>query len=331
MARIATFGTVALACLTLAACRSKDDDDDGTSTGSPTTDTGSSWLVGEDGEMLRLGAGGEVEPYPLDEDADLHAIACVGSEVAWVVGGGGTVLSTNDAGKTWQRHDVGVTSDLRAVAVGEDHHASWTLVAVGDDGVVLEGRPDAELTRIAAPALDWAAVALDAHGDTVLLASDDGTLWRATGSDAPVQVWSADATLTGLSMTPAGDRAVVVGSEGLVAISDDGGTSWTPIAVPTFRDLRAVRLAKDGSAIVAVGDAGVVVTIDDDGATATEQLDPALALHGVHLHSTGAGHAVGDAGIVLVTPDVGRTWSPVETGTDAVLRGIDDVNLGAHW
>jgi len=331
MARIATLGSVVLVGLTLAACRNDDDDDEGTSSGTPTTDTGSSWLVGEEGEMLRLGAAGEVEPYPLDEDADLHAIACVGADIAWVVGSSGTVLSTSDAGVTWQRHDVGTTSDLRAVAVGEDHHTDWTLVAAGADGVVLRVESSGEIGRIAAPVLDWTAVALDAHAEAILLASDDGSVWRISDGGEPMQVWTTDAALTGLSVTPAGDRAVVVGSEGLVAISDDGGLHWAPVAVPTFRDLHAVRMSKDGGAIVAVGEAGVVVTIDETGTTATELLDPALALHGVHLHAEGGGHAVGDAGIVLATPDVGRTWSPVETGTDAVLRGVDDVRLGAHW
>jgi photosystem II stability/assembly factor-like uncharacterized protein len=142
---------------------------------------------------------------------------------------------------------------------------------------------------------------------------------------------SEGAAFHGLAATPHGDRAVAVGSAGLVVVSDDGGASWAPIDVPTVRDLYAARISSDGSEIIAVGDAGVVVTIDASGVSATEQLDAALALRGLHMHAAGSGHAVGDAGIVLFTADVGRSWTAIETGTDVILRGVDDVHLGAHW
>jgi hypothetical protein len=334
MPRISHGCVVALAGLTLAivGCKSDDDDDnDGGNTSGNTS--GSSWLVGDDGEMLRMGAAGDVTPYPLAEDADLVAIACVGAATAWVVGSGGTVLSTDDAGATWQRHELGVTSDLNAVAATEAHSGGdWSVVIAGDDGIVLERHGAGEFTRVPAPALDWSAVAADESGEQLLLASDDGTLWRSDSGGRAYQVFGADdAVLHGLSTTHDGVHAVAVGSGGLVVITHDAGASWTPVTVPTARDLFATRISKDGSEILAVGDAGVVVTIGPSGVGAVEHLDPALALRGVHLHHTGAGHAVGDAGVVLFTPDVGRSWSAIETGTDAILRGVDDVRVGPHW
>jgi photosystem II stability/assembly factor-like uncharacterized protein len=327
MPRISHGCVVALACITLAmvGCKNDDDDDDGGNT------SGSSWLVGDDGEMLRRGASGDVQPYPLAEDADLVAIACIGADAAWVVGSAGTVLSTDDAGTTWERHELGIEGDLAAVAVAESHDGRWVGVIAGDDGVVLERRGDGEFARVSAPDVDWTAVTTDEHGESILLAGADGTLWRSLDGDATQVFESEDAVFYGLAATPHGDRAVAVGSGGLVVVSDDGGGHWSRLAVPTVRDLLAARISSDGSEIVAVGEAGVVVTIDASGTAATEQLDPALALRGLHMHAAGSGHAVGDAGIVLFTADVGRSWTAIETGTDAILRGVDDVRLGAHW
>jgi len=323
---------VALVGLALVGCKSGDDDDDNTSssnTSSPTT--GNAWLVGDDGEMLRMAASGGVQPYPLAEDADLLAIACLGAEAAWVVGSAGTVLSTDDAGATWQRHELGIEGDLAAVAVAEGHDGPPVVVIAGDDGIVLERRGDGEFARLSAPDVDWTAVATDEHGERILLAGADGSLWRALDG-APQQVFASDgAVFYGLAATPDGDRAVAVGQGGLVVVSDDGGASWSPVAVSTVRDLFAARISSEGAEIVAVGDAGVVVTIDAAGVGASEQLDPALALRGLHMHAAGYGHAVGDAGIVLYTTDVGRSWTAIETGTDATLRGVDDVHLHGHW
>lgn len=327
--RIESVSVAVLAALVLAGCPKDDDDKNDDGTGS---DSGSSWLVGDDGEMLRVAKNGIVEPYALAEDADLEAIACLGSSAAWVVGSGGTVLSTADAGATWQRHELGIVGDLHAVAIGEGHHGGEPVIVIaGDDGVVLARRGDGEFTRVAAPEIDWTAVATDETGDALVLAGADGSLWRTQDGTA-TQVYAIEgASFHGLGGTHEGDRLVAVGSAGLVVRSDDAGETWTEIGVPTTRDLHAVRMSSDGTAIIAVGDAGVVVTIDAGGVAATEQLDPALSLRGLHMHSSGGGHAVGDAGIVLHTDDVGRTWAPVDTGTDAILRGVDDVRLGAHW
>ncbi len=324
-----TRGSVAvLAAFVLAGCpKDDDDDDDGTGSG----DDGSSWLVGDDGEMLRL-KNGVVEPYALAEDADLEAIACLGASAAWVVGSAGTVISTVDAGVTWQRHELGIAGDLHAVAIGEGHHGGEAVVVIaGDDGIVLARRGAGEFTEVAAPEVDWTAVATNETGSVIVLAGADGSLWRSQDG-AATEVFALDgAAFHGLGGTHAGDRLVAVGSGGLVVRSDDAGASWSEIGVPTTRDLHAVRMSSDGTAIMAVGDAGVVVTIDAGGIAASEQLDPALALRGLHMHSSGSGHAVGDAGIVLHTTDVGRSWAPIDSGTDAILRGLDDVRLGAHW
>ncbi len=316
--------------LVLMGCSKNDKEDKGNTTG-PSTG-GNSWVVGDDGEMLRMAASGEVEPYPLDSDADLLGIACVGDLVAWVVGSGGTVLSTGDGGQHWASHALGSTDDLLAVAAVGDEHTGTSAVVVAGAGVLRMAGADGVFADVAAPARDWTAVALDlGSGTRILAAADDGSLWRSNGASAAERVLTLeDRSLSGVAFMPGGERAVVVGSEGTMALSDDGGRSWTAVDTGTDRDLYAVRMSTDGASIIAVGAAGVVVTVGEDGTTAHEHLDPALSLRGLHVGDDGSGHAVGDAGVVLETDDYGRTWAARDVGTNVVLRGVDDVHGHAH-
>src|SRR4051812_768034 len=72
------------------------------------------WLVGQSGLMLAVGEDdARVGRYPLTIVTDLRAIACWGAARAWVAGAGGAVLTTEDAGATWRRVDIGVQSTLQ--------------------------------------------------------------------------------------------------------------------------------------------------------------------------------------------------------------------------
>jgi photosystem II stability/assembly factor-like uncharacterized protein len=327
--RLPTVAFTCVAALALPAGCGNDDDDDDPTTGSPSSSTGSAWLVGDDGEMLRLTDDGRSAPYPLDTDADLHAIACVGTTAAWVVGARGTVLSTADSGQSWQHHAVDTAADLEAVAVSE---SAPTRVVVAGDGALLSRRGDGAFVSLSTTALPWRAVALDHEGTHMLAVTDDGGIWRADGEEPLVELARFDGqVLSAVAMAGSAEQAVVVGAEGFVARTEDGGLHWSMVEVPTVRDLWAVRTSHDGDALVAVGEAGVVVRVDASGATADEHLDPALSLRGLHIHGEGQGHTVGDAGTALRTTDFGATWDPIAVDVDTVLRGVDDIRVHGHW
>jgi photosystem II stability/assembly factor-like uncharacterized protein len=318
-------------CVSIVGCNKHDDDGNDTSPSSSSGSSGSAWLVGDEGEMMRMSADGSVSTYPLAEDHDLVAIACVGTTGAWVVGSGGTVLSSADSGASWQHHELGTSADLAAVAVAEDDDGNAKRIVVAGDGVLLAREGDGAFAPLGDVVRSFTAVAFDHHGERLLAVADDGSIWRADGEAAPIEVATfTDQPLYGVALDAAGRNGVVVGAAGWVALSSDGGTTWQPQAVPTSRDLFAVRLSLHGDTVIAVGEAGTVLRIDDEGASAHEWLDPALSLRGVHLHAEGNGHAVGDAGTVLLTADLGMHWEPVDVASDAVLRGVDDFHAGAH-
>lgn len=319
----------ALCALPLVACSDKPDGT--TSSGGDSngddgkSDEGGFWAVGERGAMLRLALDGEASTYPLELHSDLRAISCKGADQAVVAGAAGVVLTTFDAGASWDRIEVGAELELRAVALS----AARVGYIVGD-GVVLRSQDDSRSwSPLELAAHDWTAVTTTGTGEVALLTTAAGQIFRLQ-DDAITEVYSGDGgLLTGVAITPAGDDAVAVGHAGALLRSGDGGLTWTAELPATTRDLHAVRIAGDASLIVAVGEAGTVVRIGADDTAVRELLDPALALRALHL-STTHGHAVGDDGVVFSTHDAGRTWEPLAAASEHDLLGLDDLHGEPH-
>jgi photosystem II stability/assembly factor-like uncharacterized protein len=286
------------------------------------------WAVGEEGEMLRIDQDGAAGGYPLEEDADLLAIDCLGSHIAWAAGDDGTVLRTLDAGETWKRVDLGISDTLRGIRVVNQHLA----YVVGDAGTIRLTRDGgATWTSVEAPPVDFSAIATDIQGRVALMTALDGSIWRHDeGATQVDRVGDALPTsLHGVSVTEDGLEAVAVGELGVWLESEDGGRHWTARDVGTVRDLHAVQLARRGGLAIAVGEAGTIVRVDSQGASATEALDEALSLHAVHASASGEGIAVGDHGVVLITDDLADWWA-AEPATTMALFGVDGLGVHPH-
>lgn len=327
-----------MASLGLVACDDDDGDSDSgsssSSSGGDASSTGDGsttepyWAVGEQGEMLRIEPDGAAGGYDLDEQADLLAIDCFGRSVAWAVGSSGTLIRTSDGGSSWERVELETGMTLRGVSIVDDAN----VYVAGDAGgfyVTHDGGGTWEV--LAAPAVDFTAVATDEAGSVALLTAMNGTIWRYHQGDSVEAVHEMPgAVLHAISVTADGQEAVAVGDLGLWLLSIDGGSSWSANDVGTARDLHAVQLAHEGGIAVAVGEAGVVVRSGPMGLDVTETLDPALSLQAVHLSASGHGIAVGDAGVVLLTTDLGDQWMPGDLATSHDLLGVDGLGGHAH-
>lgn len=324
---------IALACSLLSlvtvgssGCEKEDDDKD---KGDPAP---SSWLVGDDGEMRRVTEDGDLSAYPLELDEDLNAIACIGVASAWVVGDAGTMLLSRDAGSTWERIDLHVDADLRALAVAghapEGDEAVWV---VGDAGTVLV-TPDggASWETIQAPsAAAFTGVATDGDGTFALASTSEGTIYRLEAGVSPV--FAGTVPLHAIAMAHDASRAVAVGTGGTMLESLDAGASWAPLESSTRAELFAVRLASHGPDLVAAGAGGTLVRHDGTTASVQQLLPSDLALRGLHIGADGRSQAVGDQGTVLVSEDFGAHWATLATAGDATVRGVDDFHPGGHW
>jgi photosystem II stability/assembly factor-like uncharacterized protein len=257
---------------------------------------GGGWLVGDQGMLVHVDDDGVlVKTDELATDQPLYALACRYAGEAWAAGAHGTVRYTVDDARTWTPQAVPTTADLHALAT-----LTTGPIFIGGDGVFLVSR-DSGTT--------WTAQHIDANLRS-LAASHDGSLVLAVASDGGV--WSYDGSQLVRRATVPGARAVALdGTTAFIAgagiaRSDDGGSTWRPIAVGS--SVNDLRVSSSGD-VIAVGAAGTIVHVDANGTASVEHVGSA-DLHAIHIaEADGVGFAAGDGGELLVSDDGGATWA----------------------
>jgi photosystem II stability/assembly factor-like uncharacterized protein len=163
-----------------------------------TSDGGKSWEVRYRGEANRK----------------LLGIECVTHESAWVVGENGTILHTEDAGKTWGRQDAGVSSTLmRARFFGND---GWILGSEGTllrtkDGGATWGREKLDVTGMLCDIhiMGLQGWVVGSQG-TILYSSDGGNAWHRKKSPTDEDLYCLS-FLDSVHGWAAGERKIVLG------------------------------------------------------------------------------------------------------------------------
>jgi photosystem II stability/assembly factor-like uncharacterized protein len=252
---------------------------------------------------------------PLVSRALLNGMARAGQRLV-AVGQRGHVLTSDDAGKTWQQGSVPVSSDLVAVSFPTPT-TGW---AVGHDGVVLKSTDaGATWTRqldghaAGAAMVDYYArgVAKDTDPKLVEAAAEEAKRFAAQGAENPfLDVWFED-DKTGF----------VVGAFGLILRTADGGATWEPwlhaIDNPKAQHLYAVRGV--GADVYITGEQGLVLKLDRAaGRFRAVEVPYKGTLFGV----SGSSRAVvvhGLRGTVLRSTDGGRSWQSVPTSLQVGL------------
>jgi photosystem II stability/assembly factor-like uncharacterized protein len=165
------------------------------------TDGAVALLAAEDGALYRYeaGSGWIGETGRSDRGALRSVVLGRDGNTAVAVGDGGAMLVSNDGGRSWRTRDTGTTGALRDVWLTGDK--SDQFVAVGDDGLVLEG----------------------AVGGT-------GIGSRSLG---------AGLTLRALHLEASG-HGTIVGDRGAIFLTDDFGTSWERLEIDESRNVLGV-------------------------------------------------------------------------------------------
>jgi photosystem II stability/assembly factor-like uncharacterized protein len=255
---------------------------------------------------IALGCHREVEMVPLasrtiyttDRFYDVTALT---KDRAFVVGYGGKIIETNDAGRTWESRTSGTEMALYAVRFADEQHGFIS----GQDGLILT-------------------------------TTDGGKTWQKRESNAIFE--ERDGTkqslyLFGLTVLDK-DHAWVVGDRSILTSTTDGGATWrarkVPMEVdlsggeslaaadPIFYDVKFTDLQKGWI----VGEFGKIMHTGDGGETWHEQERTLMegsttifdvldipTLYGIHMRNDQEGYAAGIEGHIAATRDGGKRWT----------------------
>jgi photosystem II stability/assembly factor-like uncharacterized protein len=245
----------------------------------------------------------------------------VGLAVSFV---NGLTLRTRDAGETWTRIGGGTIDEN---VVGMAASPSGNVVLAGSLGRAMLRSADGGATWLRsgsfpvgaqfqkpAFATEQRAIAIRPEGQ-IVLSVDAGQTWSiADDRLSQDQIRLNDATMASATV------GLVVGNEGLILRSTNGGSSWAAVNSGTPQQLRAVRCL---TATVCVAGGGGVLRSTDGGATWTVLPSPGNGFGANAIARLSDNVAViASADGLWRTADAGLTWTRVYTATRGTQLGV---------
>jgi photosystem II stability/assembly factor-like uncharacterized protein len=317
-------------------------------------DSKEGWVVGDDGTVYHLTAGGfQWEPESgLPGSEDFNDVCFVSSAAGWCVGTSGSVSD----GRVYKRNTEGAWTELSPPSTQEllalccisgsteSSHRVWitglsrTILHSSNSGSVLNKQ-----TSLAGSAYRDVTFVNQSRGWIV---GNAGVIVRTANGGS---VWSPElpsgtpAWLFGVYFADQ-DHGWAVGTVGTIVATSDGGSSWSPQTCPLTSRLNAVT-GIDTLNLIAVGDDGSVVRTSDGGGKWVEEKGLAGDLHDVAMMDTMNYWVVGadganfySMGSVEFTGSVPDTmWAGDTYDIRFFARFIDRVDLsfksrsGANW
>lgn len=257
---------------------------------------------------------------------------------------GGRVMATADGGRSWTVKATGIGtggSGLNPLRMQfADENLGWTLSADGrlfrtENGggrwtPTISFANTGQVARafhFVDASTGFAFVVEGAAQTRVVLATVDGGV-----------TWTRQADLgTSVSMVrslrfSSALKGVMVGDAGAVAVTSDGGQTWTwrtPVSGARLNEAAY----SDAGTLWVVGDGGVLRASKDDGLTwqSPGPAGIATALYAIRFLDAQRGWAVGDDGVALATTDGGVTWTPQASGTRQALTQVFFVDARTGW
>lgn len=129
-------------------------------------------------------------------------------------------------------------------------------------------------------------------------------------------------------------RGWVVGGDGTILATTDGGKTWSRQNAGSRAELDAVSFSDPTHGwIVGNDESGVasVLSTEDGGVTWSEGMSHTLLLSDLAFPDTLHGWVVGERGAIFATSDGGRTWDAQTSGSASALLGVTFVDADHGW
>lgn len=218
-------------------------------------------IVGSKGALFKNSDGSLAwEKIEIGTDKDLLD-AFYDGKTFYITGHSGVVFSSED-GTSWQ--DRSTNSGFHTFAISSNQQK---IVSVGNKKVVLISENNASSWQnkysVANKQLSLYDVAFG--DDRWLAVGDYGSVVRIMDADNAVNEINVSLgtkkKLKGIAFDSRNKKWVACGHEGIIFVSEDGGTSWKEVASGTKEDLLSI--AFNGKRFVAVGTNGLILTSKD--------------------------------------------------------------------
>ncbi|HMO82295.1 MAG TPA: YCF48-related protein [Pyrinomonadaceae bacterium] len=293
---------------------------------------------------LAFAAGGEWKRIDTGTMAWLRAISFANERVGWIGGSAGTLLKTEDGGKTWARQKSPTADNIRDIVFKGD--VGWllcerdvfgqggespTYILKTDDGGETWGRAE-----VAAGRERMLRFVTGPDGTPRFAVGEMGTmLYAAPGPETAF----ARVRLASRAMLTAGQmlderRGLLVGGAGTIMATEDGAETWD--AVPgtgpaNMQNISSGYRGQNGQGTPtrlnalffldqergwAAGNNGTLLQTRNGGKSWSRQESGVeVMLLDILFLDEKTGFAAGDDGTMISTEDGGQTWKKDATGT----------------
>ena len=247
------------------------------------------WIIGESGLLATTDGG---ESWELASSSLVNSISVVDESVAWIAGGYGEIMKTEDGGENWTSFsELATTSHFRDVAFIND--------SVG--------------------------IAVGKNTDVIMRTTDGGENWAVQYSG------NNELYLINVEFASDTD-VWAMGFHGSLLYSDDGGITWELQDSPDVGNYRSMYFLNDSTGFIVTDSRILLKTTNGGEDWESIDLDangelPVSGLWTVDFVDELHGWICGYYGIII-TEDGGYTWEASNDGiADVILNDITFVNL----
>lgn len=259
------------------------------------------WAVGHNGTIVHSRDGGKTwTPQQSNTEKTIFSVTFVDNLHGWACGDESTWLSTSNGGETWEAHRVEVSqvglSEETSLAVPDiiyysvkfvNQQEGWMVGEYGnirhtsDGGKNWDAQHESLLDALVEKGGNKDVMTLGAFfrvnfidkdhglavgaGGAVAITDDGGKKWRWVSREGekadipPLHLYNVAA--------PSNDgKLVLVGTNGTIITSENGGTDWKPAKAPggVFTWINGLAFGEGGKGVL-VGGKGLILLTDDAG------------------------------------------------------------------